>query len=140
MISRAFRRAVELVVRAMAELQPWQAWTPTFTASGSMTFTSVSYRAQYKQIGTTVYFEIYADGTTGGTASDAILFTPPVTPAASPGAYGGGCFTYPGSGASGIAGAYQYRGTQFWVTRYDDVNWPLGAGMQFAVNGVYEAV
>lgn len=58
----------------------WLTWVPTYSASGTMTFTSVttSY-AYYIRIGGLVLFHISASGTVGGTPSTGLRFTVPVT-------------------------------------------------------------
>lgn len=62
----------------------WTAWTPTLTASGSMTYgsTSVS-KARYKIIGKTMFVVLTFTGTTGGIADYYLFASLPggVTPA-----------------------------------------------------------
>jgi len=56
----------------------WTAWTPTYAAGGSMTFTSVTTTtARYKQNGKTLIFELNISGTTGGSAAALVTFTLP---------------------------------------------------------------
>ncbi len=57
----------------------WFNYTPTYSASGSMTYTSVttSY-AKFNIIGKSVHVVLLATGTTGGTADIALRATPPV--------------------------------------------------------------
>lgn len=56
----------------------WTGWTPTFTASGSMTVTATTINvARYKVIGKTLHFVIDATLTLGGTTSNSIFFTLP---------------------------------------------------------------
>lgn len=60
----------------------WLDWQPVYSASGSMTYTSVTTtRAKYKIRYDDVHINLYTSGTTGGTASNAIYATPPFTPA-----------------------------------------------------------
>lgn len=54
-------------------------WTPTFSGSGSMTYTSVTGTFNYWRIGKIFICPVYMIGTTGGTASTDIRFTLPVT-------------------------------------------------------------
>jgi microcystin-dependent protein len=62
-----------------AAIAEWQDWTPTYSASGSMTFTSVStYEARYRVVGNKVEFFIHGEGTTGGTASNSLRFSLPI--------------------------------------------------------------
>jgi hypothetical protein len=56
------------------------AWTPTYGAGGSMTFTSVTTtRARYFRIGKFVVCLISFSGTTGGSASNGINLTGPAS-------------------------------------------------------------
>lgn len=60
----------------------WSSWTPTFTASGSMTITSTAITsAKYCQIGKLVFFKLAFTGTIGGTPSFGVRATLPVTAA-----------------------------------------------------------
>lgn len=57
-------------------------WTPTLTASGSMTYTSTSVnKAIYVQVGKLVFFNVSFTGTVGGSVSTALKFTLPITAA-----------------------------------------------------------
>ena len=57
----------------------WQSWTPTVTASGSMTISGVSVsEALYLRIGPIVHYKAYISLTTGGTASNQITVSLPV--------------------------------------------------------------
>lgn len=56
----------------------WLYWLPTYSADGSMTYTSTS-TGRYKIERSMFRYHILTDGTTGGTASSAILLTLPVT-------------------------------------------------------------
>lgn len=137
MITRAFRRAVELVVRAMAEWQGWQTWTPTYGAASPMTFTSVTTAiARYKQIGKTVFFVLNATGTTGGTASLSISFTLPVATNDSTSSITGFAVTVDGATVGGRW--FNNSTTVAFVRRNDLANWGLGAGKSIQVTGCYE--
>jgi hypothetical protein len=56
-------------------------WTPTYSCLGSMTYTSVNShmgtRSGYRLVGSTMHISLYANGTTGGTASNTIYATMP---------------------------------------------------------------
>jgi hypothetical protein len=57
----------------------WVSWTPTVTASGSMTISSLTITdAQYVRVGPLVYFKLQFSCTLGGTASNTIYATVPV--------------------------------------------------------------
>lgn len=59
---------------------PWITWTPTITASGSMTITSIVINeALYIQVGPITFFKIYIQGLIGGTLGPAINVTLPFT-------------------------------------------------------------
>lgn len=113
-------------------------WVPTYGAGGSMTFTSVSTTfARYIRVGKIIILNIYALGTTGGSASGTLTATLPVTAAAAFIGGGGWCTD---AGASSL-GAQVYCGTTsvLTVARYDGANFTLGAGRGFSVGLVYEA-
>ena len=58
----------------------WLSWQPTYTATGSMTFTTVTTtQAVYKISGENVMVSIDVNGTTGGTASYAVQISAPIT-------------------------------------------------------------
>lgn len=62
----------------------WSNYTPTYGASGSMTFTSSGggiSLARWARIGNIVFLSFYIEGTTGGTASNRITITLPVNSA-----------------------------------------------------------
>ena len=58
-------------------LGTWTAWTPSYSAGGSMTIGTVTTTARYKLNGKTLLAEIYFVGTTGGVAGTNIIFTLP---------------------------------------------------------------
>lgn len=110
-------------------------WTPTYGASGSMTFTSVTTNfALYVIIGSICYYMIYASGTTGGVTSTDITFTTPRTIVS-----GGYTGAYVRTGATGgIAGmVYPSSSTVITVRKYDSSNWSLDASAAFGVTGFF---
>lgn len=56
----------------------WFNWTPSWSASGSMTFTPSTNQASFCIVGRIVHFKHLVSGTTGGTASNYLKATPPV--------------------------------------------------------------
>ena len=57
----------------------WFNWTPSFTAGGSMTYTSVVTEvADYCIVGRVCHIILFAYGTTGGTASNQLFATLPI--------------------------------------------------------------
>lgn len=114
----------------------WSTWSPTYGASGSMTFTSVSTtHAKYFQIGKFVVFKIHATGTTGGTASNAISVSLPV-PCVGQNHLSGGSVT---DGGSGLASAVWATNVAIYFYKYDSSNYALGASRQIVGTGIYEA-
>jgi hypothetical protein len=55
----------------------WTAWTPSYSAGGSMIFGTVTTTARYKLNGKTLIAEIYFTGTTSGSAGTNLQFTLP---------------------------------------------------------------
>lgn len=115
----------------------WTAFVPTYAATGSMTYTSVttSYAA-YIKLGKIVIFQMSATGTTGGTASNGITFTFPVSIATAPANQGS---VFAGFTDSIAAFAFPTAATTIEVRRYDNSNYPLGAGRSIQVGGVVES-
>lgn len=115
----------------------WSTWSPTLTASGSMTFTSTSIAtARYIQVGKIVMFQIEFTGTVGGTPDTNLQFTLPVTAAATAGLVGGAVALDPGN----FGGYYISLSTsQVAGRRYDSNSWSAGAGRGFRAIGLYEA-
>ena len=126
------------------EDRSWKTWTPTYSASGNMTFTSVTtHLAEYKYVNKNeVRLVIRAEGTTSSSppASPAkqLRFTLPVTP--SPDALndtGGGC--YIDQGGNGLAGIYWIVGDgTVAVSRYDSANFTLTSGTEFRLTMFYK--
>lgn len=118
--------------------EQWATWSPSYSATGSMTFTSVTtFYAKYQVVGKTCYFAISALGNVGGTASTSLKFTVPVAMSAT-GAFGGGCAAQDNSAWKG--GFYQAFDTSTaQVSRYDGASFTVG-GVQggFQVSGTYE--
>lgn len=122
----------------------WTAWTPTYTASGSMTYTSVTTRvARYRKVGRQIEFYFHATGTTGVSGSQSIFATLPL---ASTTIAGTTRFSYASnvvnSGGSISAGASFTDATsnsdKVEVRRADASAWTLGAGVEIAASGNYQ--
>ena len=103
----------------------WFNYTPTYGASGSMTYGSVTTTyAKFKIAGNTVSVGIRVTGTTGGTASNTITASLPIT---SP----RGDVNGTGLVAdTGLLGGIIYLGTTslLYARKYDSANFGLGAG------------
>lgn len=115
---------------------PWIDYAPTYSASGSMTYTSVSTtRARYQMTPHGYVLRVYANGTTGGTASASLIFTPPYPIAnydsnIEPG--------YPcmANDSTNIVAFCRTTGGNFQLTRSDGANWGIGSTRYFSVQGV----
>ncbi len=112
-------------------------WAPAYSASGSMTFTSVTTDvAEYKIVGRELSFEHQCTGTTGGTASTSVISSLPF--AARNASY---TPAFPGwvnpTGGTALGGYCLYFSGSIYFRRYDFSNWTLGAGRQGNSNGVY---
>jgi len=104
----------------------WFNYTPTYGASGSMTWTSVTANpAKFKINGKSCTVVISASGTTGGTASTVLTVTLPVTPDNTTYRVGGSVDD--GVGYPGWFGNYASIGT-IYCSRWDNGNFGLGAG------------
>jgi len=115
-------------------------WVPTYGSNGSMTYTSVTTTiAEYHQIGKLVFFQIHANGTTGGTAATGITFTLPVTPAASA-TYqiGGACWIVDSGERSGFV-HWNNATSNMYVLKTNLAVWGLGASKWFNFQGFYKA-
>ena len=123
----------------LIEVIKWKSWEPTFTASGTMTFTvsSISY-AKYIEVGKATFFNIRADGTTGGVASTEIRFTLPTRISSTNVVSFASTIV---SGGFSLAGRALHRiGDEVAVGRYDGANWAIGANQLISVSGFYEIV
>ena len=116
----------------------WTTWSPTYSANGTMTYTSVSTTyAKYIQVGKLVPFVILTSGTVGGSLNYELRFTPPVT-------ISGQIVIGSGYAADGgiALGAYAiYQGSSLvGVRKYDASNWTSGSSRGFGIYGVLQAV
>ena len=113
----------------------WITWTPTYGASGSMTFGTVTTnKAVYRREDNIVWIYLQADGTTGGIASTDITFTLPVTAIATH-----GCFNSNVVDVLNLGGFAKLTSTTVCsVRRYDIGVWGIGAGRIIQVSGFYQ--
>lgn len=121
-------------------LVAWQTWSPSYSASGSMTFTSVTTNyAKYVQIGKVVYFQINASGIRGGSTSNEMYFTLPITAAASTDVFAGGVTDTTGAVTVGTA-CFLLSSTTVRVRRYDAANMSVSASIvqTISCSGAYE--
>jgi hypothetical protein len=112
-------------------------YTPTYSASGSMTYTSVGTTfATWTTKGPTIFVRLIADGTTGGTASITLFATAPITEASnSTGAMQPGSYSEGGAGLLGYS--FVFSGL-IGVRKADASNYGLGAGRTMNANVNYE--
>jgi hypothetical protein len=102
----------------------WLTYTPTYSASGSMTWTSVTTTTSaYKIISDNLSLELFALGTTGGTASTELRATIPfgATPAGNNQRFGGGAVDNVG------ISCIHFISTTLNTARFDAANFGLGA-------------
>lgn len=118
----------------------WQNWTPTLSASGSMTYTSTIITvASYKVIGKTVFFRMAVNGTIGGTPSNYILFTLPI-PMKAPvnNSFTGEAFDGDSS-RHGVATIRSIDANTVQVGRTSiSSNWSAGSNRAWRASGFYE--
>jgi hypothetical protein len=118
-------------------------WSPTYTASGSMTFTSVTndlihYKISYNH----TYIALRAFGTTGGVANVAIILTLPIGAGVNFGPGTIACTRVLDGGSSGTSGFTTDIGpvNQVGVRKYDNSNWGLGTGRYIMISGSYSII
>lgn len=117
----------------------WMNWSPTYSASGSMTFTSVTTNvAVYKISGRDVRIHIRATGTTGGTASTDLRATLPFEAEYSSSQPPLSAFAVDGTAVSGFAFVSASTPDLVVCRKYDTSNYGLGSGRVMNVNGVYQ--
>jgi hypothetical protein len=113
----------------------WATWTPTISCSGSLTFTA-SYAlnlATYQRHGSRIDFIFEAQATTGGTASNEIRFTVPVSSG-----YGQstvvGCAYHGGQLACSTSWT---SGSVINIQKYDGSNWTTSVSTVIRASGTY---
>ncbi len=116
-------------------------WSPTVTASGSMTVSSLSVnQAQYKRYGPFIHFHVSCTFTLGGTASTQINVSVGLAGVT----HNVNC-AFACSADENIAGTatavnnarWRYDGTNLIVFKPGGVNWSLGANAAININGHY---
>jgi len=114
----------------------WFNWTPTYSCSGSMTYTSVTTNvAKFKVIGSACFVEFGARGTTGGTADIYIMISPPIIPVNLSFTIGGGAVIYDGGAMAGCWHAQ--NSTQINFYKYNSSSWSLGPTKDIKANFFY---
>lgn len=110
----------------------WLDWLPTYTGSGSLTYTSVTTTfAKYKIVGRTLYLAFSTDGTTGGTTSTALRATVPFTTANN---FPVVAQIYDGALLLGVG---TLANTYVNIQKYDNSNYGLGSSRALYAAGFY---
>ena len=116
----------------------WLGWQPAYSASGSMTWTSVSTtKALYKIINDKMLYCLTAVGTTGGTANVALYFTLPFNINASGGLVGHSILCQDSSTQKcGVARSSGTNPDKMECYLYNGGNWALTTGQTLQDNGM----
>ena len=118
----------------------WFSYTPTYSASGSMTYGTITTAFAKRRIqGRTVQVQLRATGTTGGSASTAINATLPVEALQSASSIAGYGLVTDGGGQI-TARVFISAGTPdvMGFGRYDASNWGTGSGRVINGSVIYE--
>ena len=119
----------------------WSTWTPSYSANGAMTFTSVTTDyTKYIQVGKLVIFCLTCHGTVGGTPDTGLIITLPVTPSSNALAYAVNLSANASDagGATKQAFAYLLAPNKAYAFKYDNSNWTAGTAT-VRISGFYEA-
>lgn len=112
-------------------------WQPTFSASGSMTYTSVSMVSiGYKVAGSSFQYAILARGTTGGSASNQLKFTIPFIVGSSYNYQTLAGYCRDGGGTYVLGYSSVSNNNTVSVDKYDNSNFGLGTDRELYSNGV----
>lgn len=115
----------------------WRNWTPVYGATEAMTYTDVQTTyARYLVLDQLCFFGVSAEGTTGGTASSALTFTLPVRPLRKK--FVLSCLVGDSTDVGGFAFIDEVGERLAKCSRYDAVNFGLGASRTINVSGFYE--
>lgn len=116
-------------------------WTPTYSASDSLTWTNVETDvARFSITGRTVHVRLSATGTSGGTASNYLYATTPVT-AVDDEYTDGAVWTYDsgGTGNNETGRVRALSNGNLMFMQYDsDVNWPVSRNVGVGTSYTYE--
>jgi hypothetical protein len=112
-------------------------YLPTYTCSGSMTFTSTSV-AYYNIIGSLLHLRVFATGTTGGTTSNTIIASYPFAPATGSSTAPVSCSLAESVTLGAAVGSLENGG--IYVRKHDLANIGLGTNRNVRVNTSYNIV
>lgn len=121
------------------EKSDWLSWEPRYSASGSMTYLSVTtnfarYIVTTHSTTRTLRINVKANGITGGSASTSIRFSLPFTPVNAAAGYG----LVSDGGSIAAYCVFSAGSNLMTVQRYDNANWGLGASRIINVSAVLE--
>ena len=120
----------------------WTDFTPTITASGSMTVSSVNNRQnRYRKVMGQVEFECTNDYTLGGTISTSIFISFPIAISGHQANVGFICAADDGAGGA-VAGGGRWRAEstpRIHLFKPGAANWALGAGGAHSIKGSFKA-
>lgn len=131
--------AIAISKTTLGTFTDWTAWTPTWTASGSMTIVDSSNTVkEYSQVGKIAHLALHSVIQTGGTASNTLIFSAPVAPTYTTSLYVHlGCRIADTGSSVSVAGYCFYNGSNFSVRKYNGSNFGIGAGIDISVSGFY---
>jgi hypothetical protein len=127
--------SINLIQRPIFETRALM-WLPTYTGTGSLTYTSVTGTVSYFIRNNVTYLNIYTTGTTGGTTNNAIIFSLPFEISATFSNIGGGMLIVNNTIQSG--NWYQASSTTIRCNLNGGGNYVLAAGTQLGFNGFYQ--
>lgn len=118
--------ATQIIINKPIFETRWLNFVPAYSASGAMTYTSVTTNYGKYRISRNVYQQnVYATGTTGGVASNQLFATTAMAAASGPLSLGAGVVT---DGGGGLVGqVIQNSTTSIYMTKTDNSVFGLGA-------------
>lgn len=111
----------------------WLSFTPTLTSSGGGAFTAASAAGIYQRTGNTIRYSVSGTITTAGAASGFLLFTLPLTAAATPAVNDIGAGAQGGAACTSVINA---SGTTALLAKYDGTATATVTGT-FSASGEY---
>jgi hypothetical protein len=116
----------------------WNNWTPTVTAGGSMTVSSLVINdAQYIVVGAVCFFKLFLAFTLGGTASFEVDVVLPLISVGQTTAVTLSAFIFGATGWQLEWGIVYGGSTQLGMRLNNQANWPLGINTQIICEGFY---
>lgn len=125
------------VWRLMSDDEGIKSWSPSYTGSGSLTYTLVTTQVgQYRRIGNLCYWWLRATGTVGGTGTSINVSAPEGISVLN----GDVAMATILTDGTTVAGYFSYNSTANTIvfTRLDAANWGTGSGRLVFAMGVFE--